>query len=123
MAACKKTPTGTTVEVPDGTSLPVDGFGTIEVDLDQPGTTTKPVKMVSVTYMPHLSWIQLSTHKAMEQWGKPLVYYKKKEGCFRVPGGGVTCFKLLPPQGIISCQMCEMDPESRGSAGVGRKND
>ena len=33
----------TTVEVADGTILPVDGFETVEVDLDQPGTTTKPV--------------------------------------------------------------------------------
>ena len=29
-----KAPTGTTVEVADGTILPVDGFGTVEADLD-----------------------------------------------------------------------------------------
>ena len=33
MIAHKKTPTGTTVEVDNGTILPVDGFGTIEMDL------------------------------------------------------------------------------------------
>ena len=55
MTAYKKAPTGTTVEVADGTILPVDGFGTVEVGLDQPGTTTKPVKMVSVAYGPGLS--------------------------------------------------------------------
>ena len=54
-SAYKKAPAGTTVEVPDGTILPVDGFGRVEVDLDQPGTTTKPAKMVSVGYMPGLS--------------------------------------------------------------------
>ena len=34
MTAYKKAPPGTTVEVTDGTILPVDGFGTIEMDLD-----------------------------------------------------------------------------------------
>ena len=44
MTAYKKAPVGTTVEVADETILPVEGFGTVEVDLAQPGTTTKPVK-------------------------------------------------------------------------------
>ena len=43
MIAYKKAPAGTTVEVADGTILPMDGFGTVKVDLDQPGTTTKPL--------------------------------------------------------------------------------
>ena len=47
MTAYKKAPAGTTVEVAGGTILPVDGLGTAEVDLDQPGATTKSVKMVS----------------------------------------------------------------------------
>ena len=51
MTAYNKEPAGTTVEVADGTILPVDGFGTVEVDLDQPGTKTKPLKMVAVAYM------------------------------------------------------------------------
>ena len=34
MTAYKKAPAGATVEVADGTVLPVDGFGTAEVDLD-----------------------------------------------------------------------------------------
>ena len=54
MTAYKKAPAGTTVEIADGTILPVDGL-TVEVDLDQAGTTTKPVKMVSVAYVPELS--------------------------------------------------------------------
>ena len=40
MTTYKKAPAGTIAEVADGTILPVDGFGTVEVDLDQPGTTT-----------------------------------------------------------------------------------
>ena len=36
------------VEIPDGTFLPVDGFGRIEVDLDQPSRTTNMVKMDDV---------------------------------------------------------------------------
>ena len=54
------------------------GFGTVEVDLDQPGATIKPVKMVSVAYVPGLSRNLLSTRTAVEQWDKPLVYYKPK---------------------------------------------
>ena len=83
ITANKKAPAGTTVEVADGTIFPVDGFGTVEVDLDQPGTTTKPVKMVSVGCVPGLSWNLLSTRKAVEQWGEPLIYYKTKTvlGC------------------------------------------
>ena len=75
MTAYKKVPVGKTVEVADGTIFPVDEFGTVEVDLDQPGTTTKPVKMVSVGYAPGLSRNLLSIRKAVEQWGKPVIYY------------------------------------------------
>ena len=50
ITAYKKAPAGTTVEVADGIILPVDGFGTVEVYLNQPGTASKPVKMVSVVY-------------------------------------------------------------------------
>ena len=67
MTAHKKAPAGTTVEVADGTILPVDGLGTVEVDLNQPGTTTKPMNMVSVAYAPGLSRNLLSTRKAVEQ--------------------------------------------------------
>ena len=55
MTAYKKAPAGTTVEVADRTILPVDGFGTVEVNLDQPGTTTNSVKMVNITCVPGLS--------------------------------------------------------------------
>ena len=62
----KKASPVTTVEVANGAILPVDGFGAIEVDLDHPGTTTKPVT-ITVPYVPGLSsWNLLSTHKAVE---------------------------------------------------------
>ena len=67
MTAYKKALAETTVEVADEIILPVDGFETVEVDLDQPGTTTKPIKMVSVTYMPGLLRNLLSTRKAVKQ--------------------------------------------------------
>ena len=71
MSAYKKASPGTNVEVADGHILPMDGFGRIEVDLDQPGCTTKMVKMDDVAYVPGLSRNLLSTVKAVEQWGKP----------------------------------------------------
>ena len=52
MTAYKKAPAGTTVEIAYGTVLPVDGFGIVEVDLGQSGTTTKPAKMLSVACVP-----------------------------------------------------------------------
>ena len=55
-----------TAEVADGTILPVDGCGTIAANLDQSGNTTKPVKMVAVTYVPRLLRNVLSTLKAVE---------------------------------------------------------
>ena len=78
MTAYKTASPGTTVEVANGTILPVDGLGKVKVDLDQPGTTTKPVKMVAVAYVPELSRNLLSTCRAVEQWGKPLIYHKRK---------------------------------------------
>ena len=78
MTAYKKAPAETTVKVADRTILPVDGFGTVELDLDQPSTTTKPIKIVSVAYVPGLSRNLLSTCKAVKQWGKLLVYFKMK---------------------------------------------
>ena len=78
MAAYKKASPGTTVEIADGNILPVDGFGRIEMELDQPGHATKTVKMGDVAYVPGLSRNLLSTIKAMKQWEKPLMYYRHK---------------------------------------------
>ena len=66
MTAYKKAP-GTTVEAADGTILPVDGFKIVEVNLDQSGTTTKIVKIISIACMPGLSWNLLSIRKAVKR--------------------------------------------------------
>ena len=57
---------GTIVEVANRTILMVDGFETTEVNLDQPGTTTKLVKMVSVAHVPRFLRNLLSTRKMVE---------------------------------------------------------
>ena len=67
MYAYKNVSPGTTVEIADGNILPADRFGRIEVDLDQPGDTTKMVKMDDVVYVPGLSRNLLPTIKAVEQ--------------------------------------------------------
>ena len=43
MTAYKKVPAGTTVEVDDWKISPVDEFGTVEMELNHPGTTTTRV--------------------------------------------------------------------------------
>ena len=100
MTAYMKAPAGKTVEVADETILPVVGSGTVEVDLDQPGTTTKPVKMVSVAYEPGYSRNLLSTRKAMDQWGKPLVYCETK-AALGFPGEESLVLKFCPRKGLF----------------------
>ena len=87
MTAYKKASPVTTVEVADENILPVDGFETIEVDLDQPGNTTKLVRMGAVTYMPGLSRNLLPTLEPMGHWEKPLIYNKTK-AVLGFPGRG-----------------------------------
>ena len=95
MSAYKKASPGTNVAIADGNILPVDGFGRIEVDLDQPGHTTKMVKMDDVAYVPGLSRNLLSTVKAVEQSGKPLIYYRNK-AVLGFPGKESLVFKFCP---------------------------
>ena len=101
MSAYKKASPGTNVEIADGNILPVDGFGRIEVDLDQPGHTTKMVKMDEVAYLPGLSRNLLSTVKAVEQWGKPLICYRNK-AVLGFPGEESLVFKLCLRRGLFS---------------------
>ena len=101
LSAYKKASPGTDVEIADGNILPVDGFGITEVDLDQPGNTTKMVKMDDVPYVPGLFRNLLSTVKAVEQWGKPLIYYRDK-AVLGFPGEESLLFKFCPRQGLFS---------------------
>ena len=101
MTAYKKASSSTTAEVADGNILREDGFGTIEVDLDQPGSTTKPVKMVAVAYGLGGLWTLLSTLKVVESWGKPLVYYKTK-AVLGFPGEASLVLNFFPRKGLFS---------------------
>ena len=101
MTAYEKASTGTTIEVADGTILPVDGFGAIEVDLDRPVTTTKPVNIISVACVPGHSRNLLSPRKAVEQWNKPLVSYKTK-GVLGFPGEESLVFNFCSRKGLFS---------------------
>ena len=114
MTAYKKAPAGTTIEVADGAILPVDGFGKVEMDLDQPRTTIKPVKMVSVAYVPGLSLNLHFTHKAVEQWDKPLVYYKTK-AVLGFPGEESLVFNFCFRKGLFSATGVRRTP-SQGAA-------
>ena len=80
--------------------MPGDGFGTVEVDLDQPGTMTKPVKMAAVAYVPGLSRNLMSTRKGVEQCGKPLVYYKTK-AVLEFTAEETLAFSFCPREGLF----------------------
>ena len=99
MSAYKKASPGTTVEIADCNILPVGGFGKFEVNPNQPGHTTEMVKMDNVAYVPGLSRNLLSTIKAVEQWGKPLIYYSNK-AVLRFPGEESLVFKFCPRKGL-----------------------
>ena len=71
------------------------------MDLDQPGYTTKMVKMDDVAYVPGLSQNLLSTIKAVEQRGKPLIYYRK-EAVLGFSGEESLVFKFCPRKGLFS---------------------
>ena len=101
MSSYKKASPGANVEIDDGNILPVDGFGRIEVDLDQPGHTTKMVKMDDVAYVPGTSPNLLSTIKAVKQWGKPSIYYRIK-AVLGFPGEKPLVFKFCPGKGLFS---------------------
>ena len=92
---------GRTLRSPTVTFYPVDGFGRIEVDLDQPGHTTKMVNMDDGLYVSGLSRNLLSTDKAVEQWGKPLIYYRNK-AVLGFPGEESLVFKFCPRKGLFS---------------------
>ena len=120
MTANKKAPAGATVEVSDGTILLVDGFETVEVDLDLPGTTTKPVKMVSVTYVPGHFRNLLSTRKAVKQWGKPIVYYITR-AVLGFPGEESRVSNFCPRKGLFSGTGVRRTPSQETALGLAAK--
>ena len=69
--------------------------------LDQPGHTTRMVKMDNVAYVPGLSRNLLSTIKAVEQWGKSLIYYRN-EAVLGFPGEESLVFEFCPRKGLFS---------------------
>ena len=117
MSAYKKASPGTNVEIADGNILPVDGFGRIEVDLDQPGHTTKIAKMDDIAYVPGLSRNLLSTIKAVEQWGKPLIYYRNR-AVLGFPGEESFLFKSFPRKGLFSATGARQIPRKEVALGA-----
>ena len=117
MSAYKKASLGTNVEIADGNILPVDGFGRIGVDLDQPGYTTKMVKMDDVAYVPGLSRNLLSTVKAVEQWGKPLICYRNKI-VLGFPGEESLVFKFCPRKGLFPATGARRIPRQEAALGA-----
>ena len=119
MSAYKKASPGTIVKIADGNILlPVDGFGRIEVDLvDRPGQTTKMVKIDGVAYVPGLSRNLLSTIKAVEQWGKPLTYYRN-EAVLGFPGEESLVFKFCPRKGLFSATGARRIPRQEMALGA-----
>ena len=103
MSADKKASPGTNVEIVDRNILPVDGFGRIEVDLDQAGHITRMVKMDDIAYVSGLSRNLLSTVKAVEQWGKPLIYYRNK-AVLGFSGEESLVFNFCPRKELFSLQ-------------------
>ena len=107
MSVYKKASPGTNVEIADGNILPMDGFGRIEVDLDQPGHTTKMVKMDDVAYVPGLSRNLLSTVKQWSNGGnrqsaieiKPFWGSRRRNRLFSNSAPVGDCFQLQPCDG------------------------
>ena len=64
-------------------------------------TQPKMVKIDDVAYVPGLSRNLLSTIKAVEQWGKPLIYYRT-EVVLGFPGEESLVFKFFPRRGLFS---------------------
>ena len=114
----KKASPRTNVEIVDGNILQVDGFGRIEVDLDQPGHTTKMVKMGDVAYVPGLSWDLLSTIKSVEQWGKPFTIYYRNKAILGFPGEESLVFKFCPRKGLFSAADARRIPRQEVAPGA-----
>ena len=87
------------------------------MDLDQPGHTTKMVKMDDAAYVPGLSQNLLPTIKAVEQWGKPLIYYRNK-AVLGFPGEESLVFKFYPRKGLLSATGARRIPRQEVALGA-----
>ena len=90
------------------------------MDLDQPCTTTKSMSMVSVAYVPGLSRNMLSTRKAVEQGGKPLVYYKTK-AVLGFPGKESLVLNFFPRKELFSKTDVRRTPRQEAALGLAAK--
>lgn len=82
--------------------------------MDQPELTTEMVKMEDVAYMPGLSRNLLSTLKTVEQWGKPLVYYRTK-AVLGFSGDKSLVFNICPRKGLVSATGVGQIPSQDGT--------
>ena len=117
MSAYKKVSPGANVEIADGNIRPVDGFGRIEVDLDQPVHTTKMVRIDDVAYVPGLSRNLLSTIKSVEQWGKPSIYCKN-EAVLGFPAEESLFSKSAPVRDCFQLQGARRIPRQEVALGA-----
>ena len=90
------------------------------MDLDQPGTTTKQVKFISVAYVPGLSRNLLSTRTSVGQWGKPLVYYKPK-AVLGFPREEPLVVNFFPRKGLFSAIGLKRTPSQEASVRLAAK--
>ena len=61
-------------------------------------------RMDDVAYVPGLSRNLMSTVKAVEQWGKPLIYYRNR-AVLGLPGEESLVFKFCPRRGLFSVEV------------------
>ena len=88
--------------------------------LEQPGTMTKPVKMISVAYVPGRSRNLLPTRKALEQWGNPLVYYETK-AVLEFPGERSLAFNFCPRKRLFSATGVRRTPSQEAALALAAK--
>ena len=76
--------------------------------------------MVSVAYVPGLLRNILSNRKAVEQWGKPLVYYRTKNvlGLSREES---LVFNFCPRRGLFSATCVRRTPSQEAALGLAAK--
>ena len=73
--------------------------------------------MDDVAYVPRLSRNLLSTIKAVEQWGIPLIYYRN-EAVLGFPGEESLVFKFCPRKGLFSATGVTRIPKQEVALGA-----